>query len=105
MPRERGKGGWTDYEVGLERKLRALAQKVHRKRSRQRVQRSFCNVLWSVHHSFYEIPQKIDTELPYSLKYGVSGGQIVHQKCSALFLCFFLAVRDTRFRFVSLFAL
>ena len=36
----------------------------------------------------YKIPQKTGTQRPYFLGYGVSG-QIVDQKCSVLFLCFF----------------
>ena len=48
-------------------------------------------ILCGDHKVLYKIPPKTDTELPYSLEYGLSG-QIVDQKCSILFLCFFLAV-------------
>ena len=52
---------------------------------------SLCGVL----KALYKSPQKTGTEVlsRYSLEYGMSG-QIVDQKCSVLFLCFFLAVSE-----------
>ena len=56
--------------------------------------------LCSVYEALYKLFQKTGTERPYFLEYGLSG-QIVDQKCSLLFLCFYSGSVANRYRVVS----
>ena len=75
------------------KKFRALVQKKCTENTVQREYIVSVLILCGLHKALYKIPQKTGTELPYSLEYRMSG-QIVDQKCSVLFLCFFLAVKE-----------
>ena len=48
------------------------------------------HILCDAHKAVYKITQKTGTDLASFLEYGMSG-QIVGQKCSVLFLCFFFS--------------
>ena len=87
--RSGGRGGW-----GCSRHTRKNSVLYYQKNTEIGTQREYrvsVLIFCGLHKALYKIPQKTGTELPYSLEYEMSG-QIVDQKCSVLFLCFFLAV-------------